>query len=128
VISFQHNWNILLISIVIAVGLSTYVNTDKMTKFLFRKKNVSIIASVLFGSFTPLCAAEPQLSDRHAYYDLTLGPIMAFLTSSPLMSPMVLYSLRSNWPSICDCINSSFPGNRSASGLITNLIERRQSI
>ncbi len=88
VLSFQHNWKILLISIAIAVVLSTYVNSDKMTKFLFKKKNVSIIASVLFGTFTPLCACgTTAVLIGMLTTTLPWGPIMAFLTSSPLMSP-----------------------------------------
>lgn len=127
VISFQHNWNILLISIVIAVGLSTYVNTDKMTKFLFRKKNVSIIASVLFGSFTPLCACgTTAVLIGMLTTTLPWGPIMAFLTSSPLMSPdgfVFISGVIGLRFAIALTVASLVIG--VASGLITNLIEKK---
>ncbi len=127
VISFQHNWNILLISIVIAVGLSTYVNSDKMTKFLFRKKNVSIIASVLFGSFTPLCACgTTAVLIGMLTTTLPWGPIMAFLTSSPLMSPdgfVYISGVIGLRFAIALTVASLVIG--VASGLITNLIQKK---
>lgn len=86
--SLQHNWKILLFAILIAVGMKTYVNSDKLSQLLFRKKKVSIFASVLFGAFTPLCACgTTAVIIGMLTTALPWGPVMAFLTSSPLMSP-----------------------------------------
>lgn len=127
VLSFQHNWKILLISIVIAVGLATYMNSDKMTKFLFRRKNVSIIASVLFGSFTPLCACgTTAVLIGMLTTTLPWGPIMAFLTSSPLMSPdgfVFISGVIGLRFAIALTVASLVIG--VGSGLITNLIEKK---
>lgn len=56
VASLLHNWYVLGLSIIIAVGLKVYVNTEKLSSLLMRRRKVSVIASVLFGAFTPLCA------------------------------------------------------------------------
>ncbi len=127
VLSFQHNWKILLISIAIAVALSTYVNSDKMTKFLFKRKSVSIIASVLFGTFTPLCACgTTAVLIGMLTTTLPWGPIMAFLTSSPLMSPdgfVFISGVIGLRFAIALTIASLVIG--VASGVITNLIEKK---
>jgi uncharacterized membrane protein YraQ (UPF0718 family) len=86
--SLQHNWKVLLFAIVLAVVLKTYVNSDKLSKLLFRRKKISIFASVLFGAFTPLCACgTTAVLIGMLTTTLPWSPIMAFLTSSPLMSP-----------------------------------------
>lgn len=87
-ISYQHNWKILLFAIVLAVVLKTYVNSDKLSQLLFKRKKISIIASVLFGALTPLCACgTTAVLIGMLTTTLPWSPIMAFLTSSPLMSP-----------------------------------------
>ncbi len=126
-ISLQHNWRILAFTILIAVVLRTYVNSDKLSKVLLKKKKVSIIASVLFGAFTPLCACgTTAVLIGMLTTTLPWGPIMAFLTSSPLMSP-------DGFVFISGMINIRFAIALTlasviigvASGLITNLIEKK---
>jgi uncharacterized membrane protein YraQ (UPF0718 family) len=68
--------------------MKTYVNTDKLSKLLMKRSNVSIVASVLIGAFTPFCACgTTAVLIGMLTTTLPWGPIMAFLTSSPLMSP-----------------------------------------
>ncbi len=126
-ISLMHNWKVLIISILIAVGLRTYVNSDKLTRILFKRKKVSIIASVLFGAFTPLCACgTTAVLIGMLTTALPWGPIMAFLTSSPLMSP-------DGFVFISGVINLRFATALTvaslvigfASGFITNVIEKK---
>lgn len=126
-ISLSHNWKALLLSILIAVGLRTYVNSDKLTRVLFKRKKVSIIASVLFGAFTPLCACgTTAVLIGMLTTALPWGPIMAFLTSSPLMSP-------DGFVFISGVINLRFAIALTvaslvigiASGFITNVIEKK---
>lgn len=125
--SVTHNWKILAIAAVIAVALKTYVNSDKLTGLLMRKRKVSIIASVLFGAFTPFCACGTSavvlgmLSTT-----LPWGPIMAFLTSSPLMSPdgfVFISGVISLSFAIALTVASLVIG--IASGFVTNLIEKK---
>jgi uncharacterized membrane protein YraQ (UPF0718 family) len=79
---------VLFISIVMAVALKTYVNTEKLGTFLSGRTRVSILLSVLVGTFTPFCACGTMaVIIGMLTTALPWGPIMAFLTSSPLMSP-----------------------------------------
>ena len=86
--SLSHNWAALAIAILMACAIKVYINNQKLTQFLLRKSKVSILGAVLLGTFTPFCACGTtavvlgMLSTT-----LPWGPIMAFLTSSPLMSP-----------------------------------------
>ena len=126
-VSLIHNWKVLLLSVLIAVGLKTYVNSEKLTAFLFRKKNISIFASVLFGAFTPLCACgTTAVIIGMLTTALPWGPIMAFLTSSPLMSPdgfVFITGIIGVRFAVALTIASLVIG--ISSGLITNLIEKK---
>lgn len=86
--SLYHNWLPLSLAILISAAMKVYVDTEKLKKALLKKPNVSIVASVAFGAFTPLCACG-TMAVVIGLFTTTLpwGPIMAFLTSSPLMSP-----------------------------------------
>ncbi len=86
--SLSHNWLVLAFAIVTAVLLKTYVNTEKLSKALLARRRVSIILSVAVGAFTPFCACGTMaVIIGMLTTTLPWGPIMAFLTSSPLMSP-----------------------------------------
>lgn len=83
-----HNWWVLAISITTAVALKTYVDTAKLSKLLTNKARVSLFLSVAVGAFTPFCACGTMaVIVGMLTTALPWGPIMAFLTSSPLMSP-----------------------------------------
>lgn len=86
--SLAHNAIPLSAAIIIAVLMKVYVNTEKLSKMLVKKSKVSIIASVLFGTFTPFCACgTTAVILGMLASELPWGPVMAFLTSSPLMDP-----------------------------------------
>jgi len=86
--SLLHNWLPLSLAILTAAIITVHVNPEKLKQSLLQKSKISIWTSVAFGAFTPLCACGTMavvlglLSTA-----LPWGPIMAFLTSSPLMSP-----------------------------------------
>jgi uncharacterized membrane protein YraQ (UPF0718 family) len=128
-VSLLHNWKVLLISILLAVALKTYVNSNKLSDVLMRKKKVSIFASVLFGAFTPLCACGTSaVIIGMLTTTLPWGPIMAFLTSSPLMSPdgfVLITGVIGLKFAVALTIASVVIG--IASGFITNIIEKRTS-
>jgi len=86
--SLIHNGVYLLFGITIAATLKVYVEPEKIKQTLIRRSKTSIPASVTFGAFTPLCACG-TMAVIIAMLATTLpwGPVMAFLTSSPLMSP-----------------------------------------
>lgn len=86
--SLAHLGWILAIAILAAVYLKTYVNTEKLSAFLSRRKTTSIYASVAIAAFTPFCACGTMaIIIGMLATTLPWGAIMAFLTSSPLMSP-----------------------------------------
>ena len=83
-----HNAPILMLGILVAAAISVYVDPEKFRRRLMEKSNVSIPATVAFGSFTPFCACGTMaIVVAMLTTALPWGPIMAFLTSSPLMSP-----------------------------------------
>lgn len=86
--SLAHNWIPLSLAILTAAVMTVYVDAQKLKRALLRNPNVSIWGSVAVGAFTPLCACG-TMAVILGMLSTTLpwGPIMAFLVSSPLMSP-----------------------------------------
>jgi uncharacterized protein len=86
--ALSHGWYTLTLAILTVAILRAYINPEKFKQKLIEKPKVSILGSTLFGAFTPLCAAGTLgLIVGLLTTVLPWGPIMAFLTSSPLMSP-----------------------------------------
>ena len=86
--SYSHNWLPLLIAALTAAIMTVHVNNDKLSNFLLKKTRISVFAAVLFGALTPLCACGTMaVLLGMVTTALPWSPIMAFLTSSPLMSP-----------------------------------------
>lgn len=78
----------LAFGIIIACVINVYVDPRKFRAFLTKRKKVSILGSVAFGAFTPFCACGTMaIIISMLTTVLPWGPIMAFITSSPLMSP-----------------------------------------
>jgi uncharacterized membrane protein YraQ (UPF0718 family) len=78
----------LLLSILIAVVMAVYIDPVKARHYLMKKKSFLIPGSVGFGALTPLCACGTMAVVISLLTTaLPWGPIMAFLVSSPLMSP-----------------------------------------
>jgi uncharacterized membrane protein YraQ (UPF0718 family) len=83
-----HNAPVLAFGILVAAVITVYVDPEKLRKALMKKAGVSITGSVAFGAFTPFCACGTMaVIVSMMTTALPWGPIMAFLTSSPLMSP-----------------------------------------
>lgn len=86
--SLSHNWIPLGFAILTAAVLKAHVDTEKLKETILRKTNISILGSVALGAFTPFCSCGTMaLVIGMLTTTLPWGPIMAFLTSSPLMSP-----------------------------------------
>lgn len=83
-----HNAPALVLGVLVAAAIQVYVDPDKMRNWLMRRSSVSIPATVAFGAFTPFCACGTMAVVLSMMATaLPWGPVMAFLTSSPLMSP-----------------------------------------
>ncbi|MDF2890882.1 MAG: hypothetical protein K0R80_1249 [Clostridia bacterium] len=90
-----HNAPILIIGIFAAAAMKVYVDPERLKNALLKKASISISGSVAFGTFTPFCACGTMaVIVSMLTTALPWGPIMAFLTSSPLMSPdeFILYT------------------------------------
>lgn len=86
--TLAHNFPALVLGVLVAAAIQVYVNPDRMKNWLMRRSSVSIPATVAFGAFTPFCACGTMAVVLSMLAtSLPWGPIMAFLTSSPLMSP-----------------------------------------
>lgn len=86
--TFAANWFILLFGIIIAVAISVYVDAERTRKLFLRRPRFLILGSVLFGALTPLCACGTMAVVLSLISStIPWGAIMAFLVSSPLMSP-----------------------------------------
>ena len=93
--TLAHNAPILALGILVAAAIKVYIDPEKLKDALVKKTKVSIPGSVAFGAFTPFCACGTMaVIVSMLTTALPWGPIMAFLTSSPLMSPdeFILYS------------------------------------
>jgi uncharacterized membrane protein YraQ (UPF0718 family) len=86
--SLIHNWLPLTSAIVAASFMTVYIKPEKIKQILLKRSNLSIPATVTFGALTPFCACGTMaIIIGMLTTALPWGPIMAFLTSSPLMSP-----------------------------------------
>lgn len=125
--SVYHNWLPLTLAIITAALMKVFVDTEKLKKVLMKRTKVSILASVAFGAFTPLCSCG-TMAVIIGLLTTTLpwGPIMAFLTSSPLMSPdgfIMLTGLIGFRFAVAMAVASAIIG--LGSGFITHVIQRR---
>lgn len=90
-----HNAPVLAFGILAAAIIKVYAEPERLRQALIKNAGVSIPATVAFGAFTPFCACGTMaVIVSMLTTALPWGPIMAFLTSSPLMSPdgFILYS------------------------------------
>lgn len=126
-ISLIHNWLPLSLAMLTASIMKVYVNAEKLKQSLLRKPKVSILASVTFGAFTPLCACGTMAVVIGLLTTaLPWGPVMAFLTSSPLMSPdtfIMISGILSVKFAIALTIASVVIG--LGSGWVTHVIEKK---
>lgn len=125
--SLIHNWFPLSLAIFIVAIMTVYIEPEKLKQALLRKNNVSILASVAVGAFTPLCACGTMaVIIGMLTTTLPWGPVMAFLTSSPLMSPngfIMLAGIINLKFAIALTIASIVIG--LGSGYLTTLIEKK---
>lgn len=122
-----HNAPVLAFGILVAAIIKVYVDPEKFRQILIKNAGVSMPATVAFGAFTPFCACGTMaVIVSMLTTALPWGPIMAFLTSSPLMSPdeFILYSgIVSFKFAVALTVASIIIG--LGSGYMTHLIEKR---
>jgi uncharacterized membrane protein YraQ (UPF0718 family) len=88
ILSLQHNWPYLLLSVVIATLLKLYVNTEKVSAFLARNRGKGVLAATVAAVTTPLCSCGTTAVVLGMMAStMPWAPIVAFMVSSPLSSP-----------------------------------------
>lgn len=122
-----HNLPALVLGVLVAAAIQVYVSPDRMRNWLMRRSSVSIPATVVFGAFTPFCACGTMAVVLSMLAtSLPWGPIMAFLTSSPLMSPeefVMISGILSPTFAIALAVASVFIG--TGSGYAAHLIQKK---
>lgn len=125
VFSLQHNALWLAIGILVASGIRVYVDPEKLRAVLMKSSKISIPSTVAFGAFTPFCACGTMaIVVSMLTTVLPWGAIMAFLTSSPLMSPeffIMLSGIVSTEFAVALLLSSI--GIGIGSGFLTHVIE-----
>lgn len=82
------DWWILFIGVLLAVCIKVYIDDKTLKKYMNRNFKISIVGSIGFGAFTPLCACGTMAVILSMFISsMPWGPVMAFLVSSPLTSP-----------------------------------------
>jgi uncharacterized membrane protein YraQ (UPF0718 family) len=125
--TIQVNWPYLLMAVVLATVLRTYVGTDRIQSALSGRAWLTVPMAVLVASFTPFCSCGTEA----VVLGLMAGavpwaPIIAFMVSSPLTSPeeLLLSAGLFGWPfALTYFIGAAILG--LAAGAATAAIERR---
>jgi uncharacterized membrane protein YraQ (UPF0718 family) len=127
--TLRHNAAVLIAGILIAGALQVYIDTERMKRWLLNRPALSIPATVAFGAFTPFCACGTMAVVLGMLASaLPWGAIMAFLTSSPLMSPdefVMISGVLGVRFSVALTISSLIIG--LCAGYIANLLQKRTS-
>lgn len=122
-----HNWLPLCLAVLTAAIMKVHIDTEKLKNRLLERPKISVLSSVAFGALTPLCACGTMavviglLTTAFPW-----GPIMAFLISSPLMSPdcfILLAGIIGIRFAVALAATSIILG--LASGFITHMIEKK---
>jgi uncharacterized membrane protein YraQ (UPF0718 family) len=127
VTSLAHNWLPLSLAIVIAAVMKVHADPKRLERAMARRRHAAILGSVAVGAFTPLCACG-TMAVVLGMLTATVpwAPIMAFLTSSPLMSPdgfVLLAGLVGLEFAAAVALASILIG--VGSGYVTNVVETR---
>ncbi len=85
-------WPFLLISVVAAAAVTTYVGTERLSSVLNRRVGVATAGAVLLATLTPFCSCGTTavLLGMMAA-SAPWAPLVAFMVSSPLTSPSELF-------------------------------------
>src|SRR5512138_3235895 len=127
ILTFSHNWYLLLLSIIISAALKFYVDQDAIARFLRRNTKNSVLIATGVAVGTPFCSCGTTAVVLGMMAStIPWAPIVAFLVSSPLTSPEGLFYTAGifGWPfSIAFFISSILLG--LAGGAIAGFAEGR---
>src|SRR5512140_3841870 len=125
--TFAHNWYLLVISILISAALKFYVDQEAIACFLRRNTRNSVFMATGIAVGTPFCSCGTTAVVLGMMAStIPWAPIIAFLVSSPLISPqqMVYSAGLFGWPfAIAFMLSSIILG--IAGGAIAGYAEER---
>lgn len=85
------DWPYLLASIVVAAALTVYVGTERLARWLRRRRWVAISGAVLLATLTPFCSCgTTAVVLGMIATEAPWAPIVTFMVASPLTSPSEL--------------------------------------
>jgi uncharacterized protein len=91
-LTFSHNWYLLLISSIISVALKLYVDQDAVANFMRRNTKNSVLLSTGVAVTTPFCSCGTTAVVLGMMAStIPWAPIVAFMVASPLTSPQELF-------------------------------------
>jgi hypothetical protein len=89
--TFLSNWPYLVASAAIAALLKLYVDSNRVSAFLLRYRQVGVLGATAAAVGTPLCSCGTTAVLLGMMANLMpWGPIVAFMVASPLTSPQEL--------------------------------------
>jgi uncharacterized membrane protein YraQ (UPF0718 family) len=92
ILTFSHNWYLLLLSIIISAALKFYVDQDAIARFLRRNTRNGVLMATGIAVGTPFCSCGTTAVVLGMMAStVPWAPIIAFLVSSPLTSPQELF-------------------------------------
>ena len=81
----------LVISFIIAGLLHNFLTPDRLQKSLGNKKISSLLKSTVSGMLLPICSCGVIPIGISMYYSgVYLGPVLAFMTSTPVINPIAI--------------------------------------
>ena len=127
ILTFSHNWYLLLFSIVISAALKFYVDQDAIASFLRRNTRNGVLMATGIAVGTPFCSCGTTAVVLGMMAStVPWAPIVAFLVSSPLTSPQELFYSAGifGWPfAVAFFVSSIVLG--LAGGAIASIAESR---
>ena len=127
ILTFAHNWYLLVLSIVISAALKFYVDQEAIARFLRRNSRNSVLMATGIAVGTPFCSCGTTAVVLGMIAStVPWAPIIAFLVSSPLTSPQELFYSAGifGWPfAIAFFVSSILLG--LAGGAIASFAEAR---
>ncbi len=91
--TFRAIWPYLLASVFISAAMRRYVSAERVNRWLQKYHRTSIIAATGVAVSTPLCSCGGGIAVALSMIAVSIpwGPLVAFITASPLTSPDELF-------------------------------------
>ena len=91
--TFRTIWPYLLASVFISAAMRRYVSAERVNYWLQKYHRTSIMAATGVAVSTPLCSCGSGIAVALSMMAVSIpwGPLVAFITASPLTSPDELF-------------------------------------